>query len=308
MKPKRVAVIDIGSNSIKLLVAQNPSVTPLYHAIRETRMGTGMGKERYHLNPKQMQAAIKSIETLKKEAKPFSPTAFHVVATSAVRDATNQKEFCQLIKRQTGFTLTLLSEKAEATLIAEGLATDPIVKKEKDFTLIDLGGGSVECIAYNGEQLTHALSMPLGAVRLTERFFSNCTEPLTPSIQKKLQDFVRETATLAGFPFQKKTKVFVTGGCMTAARGVLFSRKKDPAILLSDMEALSQQINVLTLKERMKITHLSPQRADIMPVALVTLNTLINMMGSTEIFHSNRNLVYGVANRLLQEKLLPDFL
>ena len=89
-----------------------------------------------------------------------------IVATSAVRDASNQDQFLEEVAHEAASPLRVLSEKEEATLIGRGIACDPYLPNPKCFCALDIGGGSLECIKYQDRDVTEGISLPIGAVRL----------------------------------------------------------------------------------------------------------------------------------------------
>ena len=177
---KTAAVIDVGSNTIKLLVARGaPAGIGRIHArTLEARLGAGLGRERPRLAPDSLARGIDAVRTLAAEARLHGADVTAVVATSAVRDAENGREFAAAVTGATGLPLRILSGTDEARLIGRGLRCDPALTAADDLALFDLGGGSLEALEFRGAAVRCALSLPLGCVRLTERFVANPALPL----------------------------------------------------------------------------------------------------------------------------------
>jgi exopolyphosphatase/guanosine-5'-triphosphate,3'-diphosphate pyrophosphatase len=178
MDASYVAVIDIGSNSIKSLVAKrgNP-IEVIHQGLHETRISSGISQTRPALTEAAMQAGTESVARLYQDTRQWPCQATAIVATSAVRDAANRANFAERIRQATGHPLTILSGEHEAQLIGRGLSADPALHGFDAFSHLDLGGGSLECINYRDGELTQAISLQLGAVRLTEQLIDAPHQP-----------------------------------------------------------------------------------------------------------------------------------
>lgn len=313
IEPPAVAVIDVGSNSIKVLVANavNGSPVPVFAATRETRIGAGISKDNPYLSEESMAAALQSIRELLEAIEPFQLQHLKIVATSAVRDALNRDIFRQLIEDAVGVPLEILSGEEEAMGIAAGVSTDPGLMHLKDFNSFDLGGGSMECIRVTtapsgSKEVQKAISLPLGAVRLTELFVEESSLPLTSSAMGAIQNKVR--LTLQEYDFTQPAEGLVgTSGAFTISRSILAHRlsclpfQLPHALQLTFLRSLFREMSQMTLAERQQIPKLPPSRADIFPVALLTVITAAELLEADEIYHSSRNLRFGLAARLFQE-------
>jgi exopolyphosphatase/guanosine-5'-triphosphate,3'-diphosphate pyrophosphatase len=168
-----VAVIDIGSNSIKLLVASRDAegrIATLASRTLDARISAGISQEAPELTEESMQRGIGAIRELLAVAAPLSSRQTILVATSAVRDAVNGQVFRERVRQATGQAIRLLSGEEEANLIGRGLTCDPALADLRDFYVFDLGGGSLECLAFRDRRIEQAVSLQLGCVRLTEQF------------------------------------------------------------------------------------------------------------------------------------------
>ena len=169
-----VAVIDVGSNSIKLLVAQRGSegmyLEKLFSKTLETRISAGISHQNHVLNEDTMDIGCQSIAVLVHLARAYEPKIIKIVATSAVRDASNAEQFIDRVYRETGIRLDVLSGIEEATYIGSGLKHDPTAAGTKSFVQMDIGGGSLELIRFSNGTLEQVCSLQLGSVRLTEQF------------------------------------------------------------------------------------------------------------------------------------------
>jgi exopolyphosphatase/guanosine-5'-triphosphate,3'-diphosphate pyrophosphatase len=161
MSSGSVAVIDIGSNSIKILVAQrgpDGSVVPLKVRTLDARISAGISASEPRLSLDGMVRGVDAVRTLLADAAAYSPTQTALVATSAVRDALNGAEFRARVQEATGHAIRILSGEQEAALIGRGLTVDPALRGLRDFYVFDLGGGSLECLAFRDRRIEQAPS------------------------------------------------------------------------------------------------------------------------------------------------------
>jgi exopolyphosphatase/guanosine-5'-triphosphate,3'-diphosphate pyrophosphatase len=309
MSASVLAVVDIGSNSIKLLVAApgppgGPELRVLFQEALETRISGGLGKDKSSLSEAGLAAGVQAVSRLLEMARPYAPTRIHLVATSAVRDAQNRADFAARILAATGLPLEILSGDDEALLIARGLRTDPALGGASEFCLLDLGGGSLECIRCASDQIKQAVSLQLGAVRLTEKFVPNPRGPFDDAARTAVAEETRRAVSASGFHFIPGGLLVGTGGAFTVARAILAHRQgfiaKEtwPAEMSrASLAALLDEIAPLDAAARARIPKLTPERADILPTALTTILTLLDLARVARVFHSFHNLRFGVAAR-----------
>jgi exopolyphosphatase/guanosine-5'-triphosphate,3'-diphosphate pyrophosphatase len=307
----RAAVIDVGSNSIKLLVAdRGPEGRPAEVLSRtlEVRISRGIGSDRPQLTPEGMTDGTAAIASLASEARGLGADPIRAVATSAVRDASNGAEFRDRVRLATGLELRVLTGREEANLIGRGLTTDPALAVLPDFRVYDLGGGSLECLSFKKRLVQHEVSLPLGCVRLTEMFFSPPTGPFTESAGSAIARHVRNSLQRSGFPLlvPEGEGVVGTGGTLTTARAIAAARRgvridrSDRLIEVAFLRQILAELRPLDLAARKAFKGLTPSRADVYPAALVTLIQLAELSGIRAFHHSLRNLRWGVAADLLK--------
>jgi len=300
------AVIDIGSNSIKILVAEKGEGGRLVaRRIRtiEARISAGISRENPRLAPEGAARGIRAVAELVADARAFRAGRIIVVATSAVRDAANGREFCDRVRAETGQPVRILTGEEEANLIARGLLCDPALEALRDFYVFDLGGGSLESLAFRDRRVVQAASLPLGCVRLTETFVADLAAPFAAG--KLIADRVRSEFARAGFSLSESAPAVGTGGTLTTARAVLGARaglaleETDPQLTVGRLRDLLAQVGGLTLAERRKVAGLPGARADVFPAALSTLVSLAELGGFDAFQHSFYNLRWGVAAEVL---------
>lgn len=305
-----VAIIDIGSNSIKLLVVRRMlkgRLHGLYSRTLDVRISAGISRTPPRLSEEGMAAGVAAVCSLKEDIRPFRSVATRIVATSAVRDAVNGADFCSRIKSATGLEVAVLSGNEEATLVGRGLLTDPAVASFRDFYLFDLGGGSLECLCFRERTVTQSLSLPLGCVRLTEKHVDDTRAPFGAREHAAVVDNVVSTLRSSSFAFDlgEGADALFIGGTMTTARFMLAANAGIPPdsaptqIPVSDLRSLYTRVASLALQERKRLPALRPERADVLPAALLTTLTVADL-GSIQVFHtSSHNLRWGIADRML---------
>ena len=308
-----VAVIDIGSNSIKVLVAAlDPAgtVTNLKSKTIDARISAGISKAEPRLSEEGMACGLTAIKELLAEAAPFTPVRTVLVATSAVRDAVNGEEFSTRVKAATGHDIRILRGEEEANFIGRGLTCDPALAAMQDFFVFDLGGGSLECLVFNERHIKQAGSLQLGCVRLTERFIKDHQAALQPAACTALAKHVRDELKRSGlrFPVVAPPAIFA-GGSMSTVRAIKGARhglalEDTPAVIGTDtLSQLLDELAPMTLEERKAVPGLPAARADVFPAALITMITVADYAHIDRFHHSLHNLRWGLAAEALASLL-----
>jgi exopolyphosphatase/guanosine-5'-triphosphate,3'-diphosphate pyrophosphatase len=305
-----VAVIDIGSNSIKILIAQRTNEGKLvsqFYKTLDARISAGISKAEPRLSDEGMTRGLAAIKELLVDASAFTPVKTILVATSAVRDAANGAEFRQRVFTETGYGVRILSGDEEASLIGRGLTCDPALAGLRDFYLFDLGGGSLECLSFQDRTINQSLSLQLGCVRLTERCVADSKQPFTAEARLRVSELAREHFTKSGFAFDlPATAVAIgTGGTLTTSRAILAARdgmkleEIGSTVTIAQLRELLDSIGSVDLETRRKIPGVPFGRADVMPAALATFIALAEFGGITAFINSLYNLRWGVADEAI---------
>jgi len=301
------AVIDIGSNTIKVLVAKRDSEDASLQVLKtktiEARISAGISHSHPELSSDAMIRGLAAIKDLLNEAASYSPNFIILVATSAVRDALNGPLFCDTVLKETGHSVRILTGEEEANGIGRGLLCDPHLKSENNFMVFDLGGGSLECLNFTERKIVQKISLPLGCVRLTERFVSDVT--LAFKAADKIKAHIKETVEKSGFKFNTKGLAIGTGGTLTTARHIIAIQTGQtletcsPTLTLHALKALHRTMSGLALKDRLNTLGLPKGRADVFPAALETLISLAELGDFESYHHSMYNLRWGLASEAL---------
>jgi exopolyphosphatase/guanosine-5'-triphosphate,3'-diphosphate pyrophosphatase len=169
MSHTRRAVIDVGTNSVKLLVADvaGHDIRPVCEESKQTRLGQGF-YETHRLQPEPISKTAKAVARFATTARDLHAAVIRVIATSAARDAVNAADLMSAVKAASGLTMEIISGDQEAEWVFQGVTTDPKLAAQP-LLLLDVGGGSTEFIIGQGEHKHFRQSFPLGTVRLMEK-------------------------------------------------------------------------------------------------------------------------------------------
>lgn len=174
---ERIAIIDLGSNSIRFVIMQigaHGSYKLVYQEKKSIRLAEGMTLDSRQLTEEAQQRALQCLTVYAHIMAVQKVKKVLAVATAAVRNAVNGASFLKRVRLNTGIPMTIISGKAEAALGFSGVAH---TIDRKDFLLFDLGGASVEISLVKNKKRVHSISIPLGAVTLTEMFHSSGSVP-----------------------------------------------------------------------------------------------------------------------------------
>lgn len=256
-----------------------------------------------------MARGLDAIQQLLLDADRFAPTRTVLVATSAVRDAENGVDFRELVRTRTGHGVRILSGSEEAALIGRGLTCDPALSAVSNFYVFDLGGGSLECLAFRNRTMNQAVSLQLGCVRLTEMLVPDSAKSVSRETIALIQSHARNELVKAGFEFGLPADAMAigTGGTITTTRAMLAARagrslEQTPSCVeLANFRQLLAELSALPLTDRKQVPGLPPARADVFPTALATLVAVAEMGNFSAYQHSFYNLRYGLAAEVLQQ-------
>ncbi|MBI4535125.1 MAG: Ppx/GppA family phosphatase, partial [Ignavibacteriae bacterium] len=212
----KIATIDIGTNTILLLVAtvgQSGNIVTLAYEQRIPRLGRGVDAY-MNLQPESMHRAIDVMKEYENIIEAHQPDSVVVAATSAVRDAANRNEFSNLLRVNTGFELEVLSGDDEAYWTYRGAISG--IANIGHATVVDIGGGSTEITVGDRVSIHNRISLGIGSVRVTERFFKN-DPPTHPELEAAITFVEDELARPKGFGFSGSTLIGVAGTATSLA-------------------------------------------------------------------------------------------
>lgn len=305
---KCIAVVDIGSTSIKLLVATTAGrfgVRMLYSQTLEVRIGSGLCQEHFELPPSAIQRATDAIKTLVDVAKTYHPETIELIATSAVRDAVNRDVFCKAVSKTCGVNVRILSGMEEAAYIVKGVLLDPQIRAIEHFYVLDIGGGSAECIECYRRRVLQKVSLPLGSVRLKEKFIDNDQAAISEATLRTIAEHVAQVFRQSKFYFLAGVPIIGTG-CIGLPRKLLIVDGKLPRgaaqIPVHMLEELMLSMSQRPTAERSIGNPLPAERADVFPIVLAAEVAIAKLAKIDHYLASIRNLRFGYADHMLHQR------
>jgi len=262
------AAVDIGSNSVRLKISRLASHRLFeIHEDREvTRLGESVFRSGF-LSPEAIALTVKVLRRFHRAAQRAGADSVRVVATSALRDARNSRAFLEWVRSATGWQVEIISGLEEARLIHLGL-TSSLRVNSSSALMIDLGGGSCELTVSSRGHIKETVSLPLGAVRLTNDFLHH-DPPRKPEL-RQLRSFIRrEVGRNAGRVIKARPKIVIaTSGTAEALAVVSHSQyrtKSQRANTVSrlQMRRIAKMLARLSLDERRKVPGIGVRRAEI---------------------------------------------
>ncbi len=295
----RLASIDIGTNSVKLFVAdvdnQQIRNVLLEHTVT-TRLGEGIDKSG-ELLTSAIDRTLDVIADFNERARSAGAEDVIAIATSAVRDARNNDEFIKKVAEKTGLNLQIISGDEEAELTFVGACSDSYLKS-KEILLIDVGGGSTEFILGQNGIIEDKFSVNVGCVRLTEEFIHS--DPIDPIDLQKIIHYLITTLYVRLCTLSVGNHELVgVGGTIVTAASIHYNMEGLSGdihgyILQKDqLVRLISHLRRMTLKERKNVPGLPPQRADIIVPGIAIFSTIMEIIKKQEIVVSRRGLKYG---------------
>jgi len=288
----RVAAVDLGTNSTRLLVAEveDGRVTEVVRRLAITRLGEGVD-EHHELHPAPIARVHAVLDGYAREAETLGAERTLAVATSAVRDASNGRDFLGGLGSRYGWVTRLLNGDEEAELTFRGVTSDRSL--ETDTLMVDIGGGSTELLVGGPAGVSFATSLQAGCVRLTERFLA--TDPPTAGELEAAGDHIR--ALLPTLTVE--SAIGVAGTITTVAAIDLGFDEYDPArihghrISRAAADRVLADLSVLPLTQREGVPGLEPARAPVIVGGLVVLREVMARYGLEEIEASERDILHG---------------
>ena len=311
----RVAAIDLGTNSIRLLVVRRADgeTAELARDMIITRLGQGVDRTK-RIDPAALDRTVRVLRRYCRRARALGATRIRLSATSAVRDAANRDELEQAVLRYTGEPMEVLGGGAEARTSFLGathdLAGDPrAAGADPPWLVVDIGGGSTEfVIGSDPEAADAAISVDIGSVRLTERFVR--TDPPAPGELTTMQQEIDHhlAAVEQAVPVDRAgTLVAVAGTSTTVQAIVLALPEYDPERLhrtwlsLADSERVAHLLADMTTEERRAIPSMAPGREDVIPAGAAILVDLMRRWRFDRALVSETDILDGLARRLLAD-------
>lgn len=299
---KRVAALDLGTNTFLLLIA-DVDKQGIHRVICDetevTRLGQGVHQNRrFHVEA--LARAEKCFARFQQIILKNKVEAIVAVATSAARDVENRDEFFSLGKKY-GIPIQVIAGDAEAELTFSGATVGLNAVGEK--IVIDVGGGSTEIIGGNSEKDAFGTSVNIGSVRLTELFVSS--HPINKQELVKIYEFAKQALVSSRecLPTSKTATVIASAGTPTTLAAVDLGREFDEKLIhgyhisRAKIADWIQRLAGMTVEERQALKGMQANRADVIVAGLSILLAAVDVLGAAEIVVSTKGVRFGLALR-----------
>ena len=297
----RVAAIDCGTNSIRLLIADidGSNFREIYRTMEIVRLGQGVDQNKA-FHPDAIARTLAAVDLFAQEISKRGVEQIRFCATSATRDATNRELFIDGVKQRLGVEPEVISGEEEARLSFIG-ATKEFAASDAPFLVVDIGGGSTEFV-YGHSDVEFAKSVNIGCVRMTERNIHS-DPPKAEEIENARRDIQEAIAVAASVvPItQAKTLIAVAGTATSVAASALNLEIYDRQIIhLSHVSAEQTHHVAITLaamnaEQRSHVGFLHPGRADVFAAGSLVLSEIMKATGAKEFVASEADILDGIA-------------
>ncbi len=301
------AVIDVGTNSVKLLVGEvaGGAVQPLVERGEQTRLGEGFFADR-RLRPEAIRRTADAVSRFRGEADAFAPDRIRVLATAAAREALNQADLVAALESAARLPIEIISGQTEADLAFRGVASNPVLAA-LPLLVTDVGGGSTEFIVGHAGRRDFSRSFPLGAVRLFEAIrpsstpspdqLARCRLEVDRFLAEAVRPHLPDLAPPPGLP--PRAFVGVGGTVVILARMAAEmndydrSRIESARLGAAQLGQLAERLWSLSLDERRRLPGLPPERADIILAGVVIYESILRAFGLDSVRPSTRGLRFA---------------
>lgn len=306
----RVAVIDCGTNTFNLLIADFSEES--YEIIHTSKVAVKIGKggiNNCQILPDAMDRAIKALVHHRMTINEFGADKILVFATSAVRSADNQEEFIHRARAEADLDVTIISGEREAELIYEGVKHSGSLTDETCL-LMDIGGGSCEFIVCNKDKAFDRFSFEIGVSRLIDKF--NPSNPMTDSEAQEMRAYLDETLQTLFEKTAKYNPKFLVGSSGTfdtftdillAAQGHEGKKPTEFTYTVNDFTKIYDQILTSTLEERLAIPGMAAFRAEMITASVIAVKTITDHYQFSLIKSSAFSLKEGMLFALQEKKI-----
>jgi exopolyphosphatase/guanosine-5'-triphosphate,3'-diphosphate pyrophosphatase len=297
----RVGVVDCGTNSIRLLIAdiEGNNFREVIRQMEVVRLGQGVD-ETNQFHPDALERTFAAVDLYAAEIARRGVEKIRFCATSATRDALNRAVFVDGVKERLGIEPEVISGDEEARLSFAG-ATREFNRSDGPFLVVDIGGGSTEFVL-GTDSVESAISVNIGCVRMTERHFHS-DPPSADEIALARRDIQNaiDIASASVDIKSAKTLVCVAGTATTVAAAALNLPEYDrQAIHLSRISAeqvhdVSKRFSTMTHDERAILGYMHPGRVDVIPAGSLVLSEIVKATGAKEFVASENDILDGMA-------------
>jgi len=303
-----LAAVDIGSNSVRLKIArlQGGRLKEVHEDREVTRLGEGVFSGGL-LSPESMSKTVDVLRRFHRATQEWGTDTVRVVATAALRDARNSRAFLEWVRSTTGWNVEIISGLEEARLIHLGIISSSRVNANP-VLLVDLGGGSCELTLSRKGQIIETVSLPLGAVRLTNEFLSH--DPPRKGELERMRGFVaREMGRIQDRIRSARVRAVIatsgTAAALAAVSSHLSRKRKEKSnakvVTREMMHRVVKQITRMPLEQRRKVPGIGPRRAEIICAGAVVYGELLDRCHLAGFRYSPLGLRDGILAQMAAE-------
>ena len=290
----RYAAIDIGSNAVRLLIADITLGNQRYEFKKNTliRVPLRLGDDAFlnrEISEKKIDDMVKTMTAFKNLMDVYQVTHYIACATSAMREAQNGKEIVKLIKRKAHIDLEIIEGQREASIIAANHIEETL-DENRGYLYIDVGGGSTELTVFINKKLVASKSFNIGTIRILD----NQDKPET---WEEMKDWVKVHTKN-----YKNLAAIGTGGNINKLFRMSDEKEGQP-LSFTKLKHLYNDLNSYSLKERISVFKLNSDRADVIIPASEIYLTLMKWTGIKQIYVPRVGMVDGIINLLMEENL-----
>ena len=297
-----LTAIDLGTNTIRIMTAEiisDSQIRVLYKDRKVVRLGKGFAEEKKIL-PESLERAVHIINTFSTRARKLQTEKILLYGTSALREATNSEKVRQFLNKETGLILQTISGETEAKLTSYG-ALQTLGITSKDVAVIDIGGGSSEFSLFPAKGTPAFLSIPVGAVWLTEKFLPH--DPPKKEKYEEMYQFGYDSIKkiLSSYSYSPLRHIIGTGGTATTLAAIQQKLSVyDPVkinnaiVSLVGIVELENHLRSLPIQERRKISGLEKGREDIILAGIALFIAFMKVLKISHITISDAGLLEGI--------------
>lgn len=298
----RVAVIDLGSNSVRISIAEvSCDAAKLVYAEKSrVKLSENMNNDMILKEPAK-ERTVSVLKDYKSMIEKFGCSAVFAVATAAVRKAANGGEFIKKVFDETGIDIKIISGEQEAKYDFYGVKT---TLKISDFVIMDIGGGSTEIIGAKGGRLCNFVSIPFGSRSITEQWLKDETEENKKNAEKKVFEEIKKVEWLGEFC---GVPVVGLGGCLKAVGKVEAEKcgarlKNNFHVPFESIEKLYSHVKQISVSERVKIKGIGESRGDIILGGLMPFMSVAKIISPHELIVSGGGIRDGILYEYMADK------
>jgi exopolyphosphatase / guanosine-5'-triphosphate,3'-diphosphate pyrophosphatase len=297
----RVAAIDCGTNSVRLLVADvdTPVPTDVVRRMEIVRLGRGVDKTG-RLAPAAIEATRVALADYATQIRDLGATRTRMVATSATRDAANADEFRSMVERTLGVTPEVVTGEEEAHLSFAGAVRGLPADLAAPYLVVDIGGGSTEFVLGTAEPES-AISVDIGCVRMTERHLVD--DPPTPAQVAAAERDIEAAVdrALAAVPGRDARTLVGLAGSVTTVTGLALGLDQyrpevihHARISYDQVAAVTADLLAMTRAQRLALPVMHPGRADVIGAGALILRVLMREAGQGAVVASEHDILDGI--------------